>query len=97
MCFVLKQNISMHHRWKVYRGDSDYDGDFLFTVKKSHMIQLKTELDVFLAGNTAELRCDFKVKASWLERSCTFYLGDSTTVIALVSCGIHLQALMVHN
>jgi LURP-one-related len=56
--------ISMHHRWKVYRGDSDNDGDLLFTVKRSHMFQLMTELDVFLAENAAELHCDFNVKAS---------------------------------
>jgi LURP-one-related len=76
--------MSMHHRWKVFRGDSDNDGDLLFTVKKSQMFQQKTELVVFLAGNMAEQSCDFKVKASWLERSCTFFLGDGTTIIAHV-------------
>jgi hypothetical protein len=75
----------MHKRWQVFRGDSSNAGDLLFTVKKSSIIQLKTELDVFLASNTAEQACDFKVKGSYFERSCAFYLGDSTTMIAQVS------------
>ncbi|CAL5089470.1 unnamed protein product [Urochloa decumbens] len=73
---------SMHNRWEVFRGDSTNAGDLLFTVKKASMFQLKTELDVFLAGNTAEQACDFKIRGSYFERSCAFYLGDSNTMIA---------------
>ncbi|CAL5089471.1 unnamed protein product [Urochloa decumbens] len=76
---------SMHNRWEVFRGDSTNAGDLLFTVKKASMFQLKTELDVFLAGNTAEQACDFKIRGSYFERSCAFYLGDSNTMIAQVS------------
>ncbi|RCV10156.1 hypothetical protein SETIT_2G090000v2 [Setaria italica] len=73
---------SMHKRWDVFRGDSAKASDLLFTVKKSSIIQLKTELDVFLASNTAEQACDFKIKGSYFERSCAFYLGNSNTMIA---------------
>nr|CAB3452422.1 unnamed protein product [Digitaria exilis]CAB3456130.1 unnamed protein product [Digitaria exilis]CAB3503294.1 unnamed protein product [Digitaria exilis] len=73
---------SMHNRWEVFRGDSSNSSDLLFTVKKSSIIQLKTELDVFLASNTAEHACDFKIKGSYFERSCAFYLGNSNTMIA---------------
>lgn len=73
---------SMHHRWEVFRGDSTNASDLLFTVKKSSIIQLKTEMDVFLAGNTAEQVCDFKIKGSYFDRSCIFYLGNSNTMIA---------------
>ncbi|KAF0908243.1 hypothetical protein E2562_023864 [Oryza meyeriana var. granulata] len=74
---------SMHHRWEVFRGDSTNASDMLFSVKKSSMIQLmKTELDVFLAGNTAEQVCDFKIKGSYFDRACAFYLGNSNTMIA---------------
>ncbi|CAL5076314.1 unnamed protein product [Urochloa decumbens] len=73
---------SMHHRWEVFRGDSSNASDLLFKVKKSSIIQLKTELDVFLASNTAEEACDFKIKGSYFERSCAFYLGNSNTLIA---------------
>jgi hypothetical protein len=74
----------MHNRWEVFRGDSTNASDLLFTAKKSSIIQLKTELDVFLASNTAEQACDFKIKGSYFERSCAFYLGSSNTMIAQV-------------
>ncbi|CAL5066316.1 unnamed protein product [Urochloa decumbens] len=73
---------SMHNRWEVFRGDSANASDLLFTVKKASVFQLKTELDVFLAGNTAQQACDFKIRGSYFERSCAFYLGDSNTMIA---------------
>ncbi|XP_037452267.1 protein LURP-one-related 15-like [Triticum dicoccoides] len=76
---------SMHHRWEVFRGDSTNSGDLLFTVKTTSLIQLKTEMDVFLAGNTAQQVCDFKIKGSYFDRSCVFYLGDSNTMVAQMS------------
>ncbi|KAM3309528.1 hypothetical protein ACQJBY_030660 [Aegilops geniculata] len=76
---------SMHHRWEVFRGDSTNAGDLLFSVKTTSLIQLKTEMDVFLAGNTAQQVCDFKIKGSYFDRSCVFYLGDSNTMVAQMS------------
>jgi len=76
---------SMHHRWEVFRGDSTNASDLLFSVKKSSLIQLKTEMDVFLAGNTAQQVCDFKIKGSYFDRSCVFYLGDSNNMVAQMS------------
>ncbi|KAJ4749214.1 LURP-one-like protein (DUF567) [Rhynchospora pubera] len=92
---MREKKLSMHHRWNVYRGDSSDHKDLLFTVKKSHMLQLKTELDVFFAANTAEQHCDFKVKGSWFERSCTFYLGDTNTIIALMSRQYELKNVLL--
>ncbi|RCV10157.1 hypothetical protein SEVIR_2G092600v4 [Setaria viridis] len=76
---------SMHNRWEVFRGDSTNASDLLFTVKKASVFQLKTELDVFLAGNTAQQACDFKIKGSYFERSCAFYLGNSNNMIAQIN------------
>jgi len=75
----------MHNRWEVFRGDSSNASDLLFTAKKSSIIQLKTEMDIFLASNTAQQVCDFKIKGSYFDRSCAFYLGDSNNMIAQVS------------
>lgn len=75
----------MHNRWEVFRGDSTNASDLLFTVKKASVFQLKTELDVFLAGNTAQQACDFKIKGSYFERSCAFYLGNSNNMIAQIN------------
>ncbi|KAK9290472.1 hypothetical protein L1049_008642 [Liquidambar formosana] len=80
---TLRQKImSAHNRWQVFRGDSSEAKDLLFSAKQSSIIQLKAKLDVFLANNTAEEVCDFKVKGSWLERSCVIYAGESSTVVA---------------
>ncbi|KAG0490553.1 hypothetical protein HPP92_007416 [Vanilla planifolia] len=73
--------MSMHRRWQVFRGDGS-SGELVFSAKKSSLLQFRTELDVFLASNTSETQCDFKVKGSFHERSCLIYLGDSNTVIA---------------
>jgi uncharacterized protein YxjI len=75
----------MHNRWEVFRGDITNARDLLFTVKKASIFQLKTEVDVFLPGNSAQQVCDFKIKGSYFERSCGFYLGSSDTMVAQVS------------
>ncbi|KAI3841401.1 hypothetical protein MKX03_000028 [Papaver bracteatum] len=73
---------SPHQRWKVYDGDSSDSKDLLLTVKKSHYLQFKIELDVFLASNTTEKVCNFKVKQNLSEKSCIIYQGNSENVIA---------------
>ncbi|KAM5560606.1 hypothetical protein ABKV19_021656 [Rosa sericea] len=72
--------LTAHRRWHVFRGESSDAKDLLFSVKKSSLFQLKTELDVFLAGNTKEQAYDFKVKGSWGERSCTIYDGNNNII-----------------
>lgn len=61
------------------------------------MIQLKSELDVFLATNTAENVPDFKVKGSWSERSCIIYLGLSNIIIAQVIKALILKKYYDHR
>ncbi|CAD6220583.1 unnamed protein product [Miscanthus lutarioriparius] len=80
---MQRKVFSMREKWKVFRGDSTAANDLLFTVKKTSIFQMKTKLDVFLAGNTtAEQVCDFKIKGSYFERSCAFYRGNSNVLIA---------------
>ncbi|KAJ3697314.1 hypothetical protein LUZ61_001019 [Rhynchospora tenuis] len=86
---------SMHQRCNVYRGNSNNQRDLLFTVKKARILQSQTELNVYLARNTAEQHCDFKVKGSWFERSWIFYLGDSNTIIAHMSCKFELKSVLL--
>ncbi|KAM3287965.1 protein LURP-one-related 10 [Capsicum chacoense] len=74
--------LSAHRRWQVYRGESTDSKDFLFSVKKSSLLQFKTKLDVFLAHNTKEDVCDFRIEGSWFERSCVIYAGNTSTIVA---------------
>ncbi|XP_022157259.1 protein LURP-one-related 10 [Momordica charantia] len=87
--------LSAHRKWYAYRGESSDSKDLLFTVKKSSVIQLRTQLDVVLARNDAsESSCDFKIKGSWMERSCTIYLGDGSTIIAQMHKQHNLQSIV---
>ncbi|XVE84384.1 hypothetical protein DITRI_Ditri17bG0008100 [Diplodiscus trichospermus] len=76
--------MTAHDRWQVFRGDSSDSRDLIFSAKRSSikMLQLNTKLKVFLANNTKEDVCDFKVEGSWSEDSCVIYAGDSSTVVA---------------
>lgn len=74
--------LSAHRRWQVFRGDSSDSKDHLFSVKKSSLLQFRTQLDVFLAANATESACDFKIKGSYFDRSCVIYLGNSDTIVA---------------
>ena len=80
----VMQLSSIHDRWQVFKGNSSDPKHMLFSVKRSSALQFKTELDVFLAANTKEEVCDFKIKGSFRKRSCTVYKGDSSMVIAQV-------------
>lgn len=76
--------MSIRKKWEVFKGESTDKKDLLFSTKKSSLIQFKTELDVFLASNTSKKVCDFKIKGSYLERSCSIFLGETSTIIAQV-------------
>ncbi|XP_057808266.1 protein LURP-one-related 15-like isoform X2 [Salvia miltiorrhiza] len=74
--------LTAHRRWQAFRGESTDSKNMLFNVRKSSMIQFKTKLDVFMAANSKEDRCDFRIEGSWFERSCAIYAGDTNNVIA---------------
>ncbi|XP_047310716.1 protein LURP-one-related 15-like [Impatiens glandulifera] len=76
-----QKTITAHRRWNVFRGDDTESKNLLFSVKKSSLIQFKTELDVFMAGNTEEHTCDFKISGSWLDRSCVIYAGNTKNLV----------------
>ena len=87
---LFMQIMTAHDRWQVFRGESTDMKDLIFSVKRSSIFQLKTKLDVFLANNSKEEVCDFKVKGSWFERSCVIYAGESLTILAQVSLNFYL-------
>ncbi|XP_027352864.1 protein LURP-one-related 10-like [Abrus precatorius] len=79
---LRRKIMTAHDRWQAFRGESTDPKDLIFTLKRSSLIQFKTKLDVFLAHNTTENVCDFKVKGSWMERSCIVYAGESNAIVA---------------
>lgn len=82
----LLQTMTLHERWKVYRGVSTEECDFLYTMKKSKVVQLTTKLEVFLGHNNEEQICDFRVKVTKrFEHSCVVYAGESDNIVAQVN------------
>ncbi|CAK8542067.1 unnamed protein product [Lathyrus sativus] len=92
---LRRKIVTMHDRWEAYRGESTDSKDLIFTLKRSSLIQFKTKLDVFLAGNTKEDICDFKVKGSWLERSCIVYAGESNNIVAQMHKKHTVQSVLI--
>ena len=75
----------MHDRWQVFRGESIDPKDLIFSVKRTFIIQPKaTKLNVFLANNTEEGICDYRVKGTFLERSAKIYKGGLKTLVGQV-------------
>ncbi|XP_062005618.1 protein LURP-one-related 10-like [Rosa rugosa] len=72
---TLRHKVKFIHEWNVYRGSSKEPSDLVFSAIKSSMFQFNTR-------NTTMNAPDFKVKGSWLQRSCLIYAGDSSTIIA---------------
>ncbi|KDO63310.1 hypothetical protein CISIN_1g023131mg [Citrus sinensis] len=79
---IVAHVFSLHEKHFVFRGASTDTKDLLFTVERSSVIQLKTTLNVYLASNTKQDVCDFKIKGSWTEKSCVVYAGESNTIVA---------------
>ncbi|CAL5076319.1 unnamed protein product [Urochloa decumbens] len=83
---VRRKAFTLNSRFEALRGDSwDASRGLLFTAKRWPIFQVRTQMGVFLASNRAERACDFTMRCSGFdERSCDFYLGNSSTKIAQV-------------
>ncbi|WVZ05170.1 hypothetical protein V8G54_018516 [Vigna mungo] len=99
---LRRKMMTAHDRWQAFRGESTDDKDLIFSLKRSSLIQFKTKLDVFLglknlflANNTKEDICDFKVKGSWFERSCAVYAGESNNIVAQMHKKHTVQSILV--
>ncbi|XP_057757357.1 protein LURP-one-related 15-like isoform X2 [Arachis stenosperma] len=78
----LRRTLLGTDKWKAFRGSgSTSERDLIFTRERSSWFQLRTKLNVFLANNTSGV-CDFKIKASFSERSWVVYIAESDMVAA---------------
>lgn len=81
---LREKALSCRHRWTVHRGESSDVGNLLYSVQRSHPLQMKTRLDVFLPGNVRADVPDFQVIGCYSSQSFTVYRGEM--LIAEVSC-----------
>ncbi|XP_014502981.1 protein LURP-one-related 9-like [Vigna radiata var. radiata] len=73
---------SLRHRWMVHKGRSSEEKDLIFGVQRSHPLDMKPRLDVFMATDISEAISSFQLVGSHIDNSCKIYKGD--TVIAEV-------------
>ncbi|KAG5053082.1 Protein LURP1 [Glycine soja] len=66
----------------VHRGKSSEEKDLIFGVQRSHPVDMKPRLDVFMATNINEDISSFQLVGSHIDKSCKVYIGD--TMIAEV-------------
>jgi hypothetical protein len=80
---IREQSLTAHGGMNVFRGDSKNKSDLIFHTKKHHLIQMKTNVDVFL-GNKASGKHvnDFNIKGNWSKKDCTINRGDTSATIA---------------
>lgn len=88
-CLVFAKVLTIRERWLVHRGESSETNDLLFTVQRSHALQMKTRLDVFLASSTNGDISNFQVVGCYSSQSCKVYKGD-TLVAEVTSISPHL-------
>ncbi|GKV00423.1 hypothetical protein SLEP1_g13109 [Rubroshorea leprosula] len=86
--------LTMHDRWEAYKGESTEDCDLMFTVKKCAMVQMKTKLQVFMAKNTKEYACDYRVEGSFFQDSCAVYVGETNTIVAQMHKKLSFENLL---
>ncbi|XP_057757974.1 protein LURP-one-related 10-like [Arachis stenosperma] len=82
---LSKKIISMHDRWRVFKGQSTNSSDLLFSAKRSTFLipeKKNIDLNVYLAKNTKESVWDFKVCAGAEKRSCDICAHGSSTLLA---------------
>ncbi|MED6156518.1 hypothetical protein PIB30_014913 [Stylosanthes scabra] len=83
---LSKKIISMHDRWRVFKGDSTNSSDLVFSVKRSTFLvpqKKNIDLNVYLASNNSkESVWDFKVSAGAQKKSCDICANGSSTLLA---------------
>ncbi|XP_031128857.1 protein LURP-one-related 10-like [Ipomoea triloba] len=83
-------------RWEVYRGESKEEKDMIFSATTSSVFQISTNLDVFLAGNTSEQMCDYKMKTSFTQWTWDIYVGaSSSTLIAQMQEKVSMWSILL--
>nr|GMC59202.1 protein LURP-one-related 14-like [Ipomoea batatas] len=89
---LREKPLSCRHRWTVHRGESSDVGGLLYSVQRSHPLQMKTRLDVFLPGNVRGDVPDFQVIGCYSSQSFRVYRGEM--VIAEVKDNFKLGSFL---
>ncbi|XVF84078.1 hypothetical protein PTKIN_Ptkin16aG0546000 [Pterospermum kingtungense] len=80
---LREKGLSWKQQWLIHQGESSERNHFLCGVQRSSALQLKNNLDVYLASNCKEADRDFRVTGSFT--SLSFKVRRGNSIIAEVS------------
>ncbi|XWS65781.1 hypothetical protein CRYUN_Cryun05aG0143200 [Craigia yunnanensis] len=80
---LREKALSWKQQWLIHQGESSERNHFLFSVQRSNALQIKNNLDVFLASQFKEDGRDFRVSGSFT--SLSFKVRRGNSIIAEVS------------
>ncbi|KAL2318418.1 hypothetical protein Fmac_032294 [Flemingia macrophylla] len=82
---LYKKRGTLHGRWQIFLGKCRNSSQLLFSIKNSSNTDRMSRLDVFLANNTDESMCDFRLITFGNQvNSCTVYYRESPKVVAKI-------------
>lgn len=73
--FTCFKALTFWHKWRAHEGESKQNDNILFTVRQSHPLQIKKELNVFLENNVKKKVPDFHVTGSYTSLSFKVFEG----------------------
>ncbi|TYH73615.1 hypothetical protein ES332_D05G341600v1 [Gossypium tomentosum] len=74
---LRKKALSWKKQWQIYQGESSEKNHFLCSVQRSNALQMKNNLDVYLASSYMEDGPDFHVTGSFTSMSFKVWKGNS--------------------
>lgn len=79
---IIGQALSWKQQWLIHQGESSEKNHYLCSVQRSNTIQIKNNLDVYLASRFKEDCRDFRVTGSF--NSLSFKVRRGNSIIAEV-------------
>ncbi|CAK7325948.1 unnamed protein product [Dovyalis caffra] len=68
--------LTLWHKWEAHASErTDGNNNALFTVKQSHPLQIKKEINIFLANNFKKKEPDFHITGAYTSLSFKVYEG----------------------
>ena len=76
LLFSYVKALAFRHKWKAHAGESTHDtSNILFSVKQSHPLQIKKQINIFLANNFKKKEPDFHITGAYTSLSFKVYEG----------------------
>ncbi|KAB5544415.1 hypothetical protein DKX38_012527 [Salix brachista] len=68
--------LAFRHKWKAHAGESTHDNsNILFSVKQSHPLQIKKQINIYLANKFKKKEPDFLITGAYTSLSFKVYEG----------------------